>query len=402
MAVQPNTNGYLGRSTNLPANGTSGTGWTVAFWMRLTNTPASSQVVFNLDNGSGAFVQLNFASSAALRLETELGVQTTVATLTVGTWYFLAIRNLSLTTVQVANRSDSAFGLGTSAVCTVLNGTWANMHLLSNAGSAIAADVQIAFAKLYSGAGAQLSVAQMWEVSARQLPKLPTATLDSYMPLLGASGADEGGQARDWTVTGTLAAVAEQPRISRGGSGARYVTPAGASMVTMSGPLAVAASIQSPASLSIQPVTMGGAIALAAAALQPAITYPVTLGGAVAVAAAIQAPAAASIQPVSMGGPLAVAADVQTPLVGAFVAPSVVSALETPQQPAAASIQPVTLAAALQLALTVQQPALTIPVIQVSGPAPIVLGIPQPAADDPYPHDFARRTRRDSRRAKMS
>jgi hypothetical protein len=171
--------------------------------------------------------------------------------------------------------------------------------------------------------------------------------------------------------------------------------------VTMGGAVALSAAVQSPASTSTQPVTMGGAVALAAAALGPAITYPVTLGAAVAVAAAIQAPATLSVQPVTLGGPVTAGVAVQSPAVGQLVQPSVVAALATSQQPALGSTQPVTLAAALQLALTVQEPLVGSSAILVFEPAPIILAAPSPTFDDPSPHGFARRTRRDFRRAKL-
>jgi hypothetical protein len=403
VAVQPNTDGRLSRATDLPVNSaTPGTGWTVAFWMRLANTPAAGEVVFNIDNGAGGFVQLNFASSAALRIETELGVQTTVATLTVGTWYFMALRSLSLTTVQGLFRTESALGaLGSTAVCTMLSATWANMDLLSNAGASVAADVELAFFRMYSGTGGVFSSAQLWEESWRQIPKTPGAPLDSYLPLHTGSGADEGGLARDWTVTGTLATLTTQPRIVRGGNvPARRSTAS--NIITLGAPLAVAADIQSPAALSTQPVTIGAPVGVAAAVQAPAVGQFVTLGGPVTVAEAVQSPAALSIQPVTLGGPVAVAATVQAPNVGGIALPDVAAVTETPQQPAMTSVQGVTMAAAVQAALTVQQPAVTQSVIQVSGPAPIVLAIPLPSGDDPYPHDFRRRSRGDFRRAKMS
>jgi hypothetical protein len=76
-------------------------------------------------------------------------------------------------------------------------------------------DVGQAYAfKLYNVA---LSDAQIWEESVRVVPRGPVGSLDSFLPLYTASGADEGGLGRNWTITGTLGTVASQPAISRGG-----------------------------------------------------------------------------------------------------------------------------------------------------------------------------------------
>lgn len=389
MSVQPNADGYLVRSgtANLPTNAA---GYTIMKWFQRIGAVATgfNETLFELnDVGDGDYIKIYVNDAHEVHFQ---GINdfddTNLFTATLNTWYFLALVTTSTTQGTVYWRADASGSLSSSAgrPFQTDNG-WDSLTLLNNAGGLETAEhFRMSAYKEWHSA---LSSAQILAESNSRAPVVAGASC--YLPFTSASGSDQSGNGRNFTVTGTLAANAAEP------------TSISATVVTMGGPLTVAAAIQSPAAASLQPVTMGGALALAAAIQAPAITYPVALGGPVPVAAAIQSPAALSVQPVTLGAPVAVSATVQAPAVGQLAQPTAVAATLTPQQPALGSTQPVTLAAALQLALTVQAPAVASSGIAVSSPAPIVLAVPQPAIDDPYPHAFPRRSRGDFRRAKL-
>lgn len=385
MGIRPNTDGYLSRATDLPVNST---GWTMMKWFMMSAqdsaNPATMCIVENV--GSSYFADVYIpAGGLAVDWEIQAGAayaSQTLFTATAGVWYFVAINMKNATTVELLWRAFGAESLSSSGDITVTTSAWDKAGWLNYTGGTPSANHRAHSARLYH---ASLSTAEILAESKSPIP-VRTSNIDSTMTWRDATdaGDDESGNNRDWTVTGTLATVEIAPVGFTGAPGV------------------VSAAAQSPAVLSTQPVTMGGAVALAAAALNPAITYPVTLGGPVAVSAAVQAPAAASTQPVTMGGPVQVAAAVQSPAVGLLATPDPATASAAVQQPALTSVQPVNMAAAVALSLTVLEPALSESGIVVSGPAPIVLAVPSPRVRDPYPHEYPRRTRREQRRSTMS
>lgn len=218
MAVRPNTDGKLSRASDLPDNAT---GWTLCCWTRITSTEAAVRVLAGVEGAGGIFDFLLLdTSSAVLAFFHNAGgafSSFNVATLTVDTWYFVAIRMISGTQVEVLYRALGDAALSTTGVQAIANTpppTWTDVFLLgsSSAGeewsNGEAHDMKLWHATLTST-----------EILAESLsgPPVRTANLDSYLTLYDATdpGDDESGNARDWTASGTFATIDIDPTGSR-------------------------------------------------------------------------------------------------------------------------------------------------------------------------------------------
>jgi hypothetical protein len=404
MAAQPDATGYLSRATNAPSNAA---GWAVCFWFRRTGAVGAgvTETLWELSEtgGTSDYLRLYVKDTNTLFWEAAGNVyeDASLQALTLNQWYFICARTSSATTGDVLWRADNATSFSSSARAFETDNGWDAMTFMNNGGHLEAAQhFEFLALKVFIGT---LTDAQIWEQSVRMLPRCSPAILDCYLPLYTGSGADEGGRARNWTVTANVNTVASQPAISRGGAGRTRVhrPTASAVAVTFSGPVTASAAIQQPALVSMQPVAMGAPVGLSATVQQPAIAYPVTMGGPVAASAVVQQPSLLSTQPVSMGGPVALIATVQQPAVSYPVTlGGPVAMTATVQQPAVASMQPVSMGAAIPLLFTVHPP--TVAVDQINAlPVTLTLAVQRPAILDPYPHDYPRRSRRERRRSTM-
>jgi hypothetical protein len=341
VAVQPNTDGYLSRSTNLPSNAT---GWALCFWFRKTGSVGSGllETLFEIvDNGDTDYLKVYADDTQALVFESVNDYENvSLFTPTTNTWYFVCIRTTSATTGDILWRADSATSFSSSTGRKFqTDGGWDVMTFLNNAGTLEPAQHFEAFAlKLFIGT---LTDAQAWEQSVRMLPRAVPSALDSYVPLYTNSGADEGGRARSWTVTGTLATVTSQPRISRGGVGRSRFHRLSASQATL--PLATAAGAALAFTVSAsQPVSpplasaSASALALSAGAVQP-VTLPLATASAQAPAPTATASGSATL-PLASG-----AAAAPTPVVNVVqpvTLPLIAGAATSPALTAGGEIQP--------------------------------------------------------------
>jgi uncharacterized membrane protein len=291
VAVQPNTTGYLIRTTNLPSNAT---GWAVCFWFRRTGAVGTGVVetLFEIvDDGDGDYAKVYVNDAGELHFQGINDFEdVNVFTPTLNTWYFFALRTTSATAGDLVYRAETATSFTSSTGRKFqTDGGWDRMVFLNNSGLLEPAAHFEAFClKAFIGT---LSDAQLWEQSVRMLPKAQGTALDSYVPLYTNSGADEGGRARDWTITGTLAAVATQPRgVTRGGPpGARLFIPAAAagntSTIAATLPnLTAAATFQQTNPCTVA-ATLPGLTAAAAFQQTNAATIAGTLPGLTAAAA---------------------------------------------------------------------------------------------------------------------
>jgi hypothetical protein len=224
VAVRPNTDGKLTRNTNLPVNND---GWTLCLWTRITSTEAAVRVLAGVEGAGGIFDFLLLDVSAALlQFFHNAGggfSSFNVATLTLDTWYFVAIRMVSGTQVEVLYRAVSDPALSTTGVQTIANTptpVWTDLFLL---GSSTAGEEwsngEAHSTKLWN---ATLTSTEILAESHLSSP-VRTSNIDSYLSLLDATdpGDDESGNARDWTPSGTFATVDLDPKHSQRRSGAR-------------------------------------------------------------------------------------------------------------------------------------------------------------------------------------
>lgn len=260
MAVRSNTNGRLSRASNLPVNST---GWTMCCWTRITATEASVRVLMGVEGASPLFGYLGVDSGASsLRWWYDAGAgfsDTAVVTLTTGTWYFVAIRMISATQVEILHRADGAGSLSTTGVLTIVSTTWEELQAMgTNVAGEEWSNGEVRALKLWHAA---LSSTEILAESFQE-PPVRTANVDSYLSLLDATdaGDDESGNARDWTVTGTFATV--------GSSAAIAGTLAG---LTASASLA-----------ANKPITIGASLAGLTAAASLAANKPITIAGGLA------------------------------------------------------------------------------------------------------------------------
>jgi hypothetical protein len=357
----------LRRTTNLPVNAT---GWAWGFWFRKTAAIGSGvfENLIEIGDASGNYLKLYLDGTAQdLRWQASGGTFEDVSlfTPTNGTWYFVCLRTASATTGDILWRAATATSLTASSGRNFGASTWTKMFFANNEGGLEpTANTELAALKIFVGT---LSDALVWEQSARLLPRCDAAILDSYLPLYTNSGADEGGRARNWTVTATLAAVSSSPNVARGGVGrGRFHRPTAAAAATL--PIATAAAAALALNVAaVQPVSLGVATAAAQAlSLTTVAVQPVTLPIASASAQTL-ALTAGSVAPVTL--PLATAAATALAPTAGMVQPvtvPVAAATATAPALSASSIQPVVLplaaGIATALALVAQSTNIVLPI----------------------------------------
>lgn len=291
MAVQPNSDGYLIRTSNLPSNSA---GWGLDLFFRRTGSVGSglSETLIELsDDSDGDYVKVYMPDTHVLRFQGINDFEDVeLFTPTINVWYYLFAGTTSSTAGKVMWRTMDATSLSSSTgrKFQTDNG-WDRVVVLNNGGFLEPAAHFEAFClRMYIG---NMSDAQVWERSVRMLPRLPLSALDSHVPLITNVGTDMSGRGRSWTVTGTLATVATQPRVIHGGSMPPQLIVPSTATAPVTLPLVEAtASPQAPSVTVVQPVTLPLAAATATA-LEPAMggaTQPVTLPLGIATAQALQ------------------------------------------------------------------------------------------------------------------
>jgi hypothetical protein len=295
MSVQVLTTGDLRRTTNLPVNAT---GWALGFWFRKTAAIGSGifETIFELGDAVGNYLKFYLDGTAQdLRWQASGSVFEDVSlfTPTNGTWYFVAVRTASATTADILWRAATATSLSSSTGRACGTSVWTKMFFANNEASGEpTANTELAGLKLFLGT---LSDAQVWEQSARLLPRCDAAILDSFLPLHTNSGTDEGGRARNWTVTATLTSVASTPNVARGGRGRGRVHRPSSSSSPIAGALtgggSLAGALTGAGALAAPAVgqgTLAGALA-GAGTLASGLSGTGTLGGTLASPGALAA-----------------------------------------------------------------------------------------------------------------
>lgn len=209
MSVQPNTDGYLIRSASLPANST---GWTVAFWFQRTGSVGGGLVetLFEIvDDGDGDYCKVYLNDTHEVRFQGINDFEDVLLfTATLNTWYFLALRTTSSTAGDIVWRADSASSLSSSTgrKFQTDNG-WDRLVLLNNSGFLEGA--QHFRMTAYKEWWSSLNDTQLLTESRWRSPQ--AASPACYLPFIAASGSDQSGNGRNFTVTGTLASSAAEP-----------------------------------------------------------------------------------------------------------------------------------------------------------------------------------------------
>jgi hypothetical protein len=288
VALRSNTNGQFTRATDLPDNAT---GWTMCCWINVTSTEAAYRVLMGVTGASGIFEYLGVNTSTTVLqwLHNAGGAfsDDDVATLSTGTWYFVAIRMISGTQVEILYRAFGAESLSSTGTLTIANTpppTWTDLWLMGS--DTATEEWSNAEAHSFRLWHATLNSTEILAESKSPVP-VRTSNIDSALTLRDATdpGDDESGNARDWTPSGTFATV-------------DYV-PALMSLITAGGTaFALTANSGVSADLPLASAT-GTAHAPSAVATQPA-SLPLASASGVA-----HAPSAAATQPSSL--PLATA-----------------------------------------------------------------------------------------------
>jgi len=308
VSVQPNTDGYLVRTSSLPVNGT---GWTAGFWFQRIGAVGSGLVetLFELvDNGDGDYIKIfvNDANEVHFQGINDFD-DVSLFTATLNTWYYIALVTTSSTTGNVYWRADASGSLSSSTgrKFQTDNG-WDSLTLLNNAGTLeVAEHFRMTSYKEWASA---LSSGQLLTESQSRAPVAGSSVC--YLPFTTASGTDQSGSGRNFTVNGTLAANASEPSSMADGvtssvAGALSLTAAASVQVrnaaTIAGSLSLTAAAQMPVTNRAQ---VAGSLSLAASAAMP-VTNRAQVAGAMALVGA------ATLQttlPVSIAGGFSLAA----------------------------------------------------------------------------------------------